>query len=159
MTRDGSRSFFYAFFWPCLEGAGKSGKNFNGGGSCAHKNNTGMYGVQEPELQHDKGQEDASGQNGNQKVLQILQDPHVAQGNEVGRQRSEKMGKTEDKAPKESFFSGISAEFKKIIWPEKKSLARQTTAVIAVSVVMGLVIALLDFIIQYGVDFLVGLGL
>ena len=56
------------------------------------------------------------------------------------------MGKTEDKAPKESFFSGISAEFKKIIWPEKKSLARQTTAVIAVSVVMGLVIALLDFI-------------
>ena len=30
------------------------------------------------------------------------------------------MGKTEDKAPKESFFSGISAEFKKIIWPEKK---------------------------------------
>ena len=69
------------------------------------------------------------------------------------------MGKTEDKASKESFFSGLSAEFKKIIWPEKKSLARQTTAVIAVSVVMGLVIALLDFIIQYGVDFLVGLGL
>ena len=69
------------------------------------------------------------------------------------------MGETENKAAqKESFFSGLSAEFKKIIWPEKQSLARQTAAVVAVSVVMGLVIALLDFVIQYGVDFLVGLS-
>ena len=67
------------------------------------------------------------------------------------------MGETENKAPKQSFFTGLSAEFKKIIWPDNKSLARQTTAVIAVSVVMGLVIALLDFAIQYGVDFLVNL--
>lgn len=68
------------------------------------------------------------------------------------------MGETESKAPKQSFFKGLSAEFKKIIWPDKKSLARQTTAVIAVSVVMGLVIALMDYAIQYGVDFLVGLS-
>ena len=55
------------------------------------------------------------------------------------------MGETEklDKAPKESWFTGLSAEFKKIIWPEKQSLVRQTTAVIAVSVVLGLIIALL----------------
>ena len=68
------------------------------------------------------------------------------------------MGETEklDKAPKESWFTGLLAEFKKIIWPEKQSLVRQTTAVIAVSVVLGLIIALLDFAIQYGVDFLVG---
>ena len=64
------------------------------------------------------------------------------------------MGETEKKASKESFFTGLSAEFKKVIWPDKESLARQTTAVIAVSVVMGLVIALLDYMIQYGVDFL-----
>lgn len=68
------------------------------------------------------------------------------------------MGETEnlDKAQKVSWFTGLSAEFKKIIWPDKQSLARQTTAVVAVSVVLGLVIALMDFIIQYGVDFLVG---
>ena len=69
------------------------------------------------------------------------------------------MGETENKAPKQSFFNGLSAEFKKIIWPDKKSLTRQTTAVVAVSVVMGLVIALLDYLVQYGVDFLVGLSL
>ena len=68
------------------------------------------------------------------------------------------MGETEklEKAPKTSWFTGLKAEFKKIIWPSKQSLARQTAAVIAVSVALGLIIALMDYIIQYGVDFLVG---
>ncbi len=30
-----------------------------------------------------------------------------------------------------SFFSGLKAEFNKIIWPDKQSLARQTAAVVA----------------------------
>ncbi len=70
------------------------------------------------------------------------------------------MGETEklDKAPKTSWFTGLSAEFKKIIWPDKQSLVRQTTAVVAVSVVLGLIIALMDYVIQYGIDFLVGLS-
>ena len=42
------------------------------------------------------------------------------------------MGETENKntAVKESWFAGLKAEFKKIIWPTKESLARQTTAVV-----------------------------
>ena len=70
------------------------------------------------------------------------------------------MGETEklQKAPKKSWFTGLKAEFNKIIWPDKQSLARQTTAVVVVSVVLGLIIALLDFVIQYGVDFLAGLS-
>ena len=69
------------------------------------------------------------------------------------------MGNTEnvEKAPKTSCFTGIKAEFRKIIWPDQKSVVRQTIAVIAVSVVTGLIIALLDWVIQYGVNFLVGL--
>ena len=57
-----------------------------------------------------------------------------------------------------SWFTGLKAEFNKIIWPDKQSLARQTAAVIAVSVALGLIIALMDYIIQYSVDFLVGLS-
>ena len=70
------------------------------------------------------------------------------------------MGETEnlEKAPKQSWFTGLPAESKKMIWPDKQSLVRQTTAVVAVSVVLGLIIALMDYIIQYGVDFLVGLS-
>ena len=69
------------------------------------------------------------------------------------------MGQNEkvEKAPKTSWFSGLKSEFQKIIWPEKQSVIRQTLAVIAVSVVTGLIIALLDWVIQYGVNFLVGL--
>jgi preprotein translocase subunit SecE len=62
-----------------------------------------------------------------------------------------------EKAPKTSWFSGLKAEFKKIIWPDKTSLTRQTVAVVVVSVVLGLIIAVLDILIKYGVDFLVNL--
>ena len=69
------------------------------------------------------------------------------------------MGQNEkvEKAPKTSWFSGLKAEFQKIIWPEKQSVIRQNIAVLAVSVVTGLIIALLDWGIQQGVDFLIGL--
>lgn len=63
-----------------------------------------------------------------------------------------------EKTQKKSWFKGLSAEFKKIIWPDKKTLAKQTAAVVSVSVVLGAIIALLDFLIQYGVDILVSLG-
>ncbi len=71
------------------------------------------------------------------------------------------MGQTENtkSAPKTSWFTGLKAEFKKIIWPDKQSLARQTTAVVVSSVVVGLIIALLDTLIQYGVNFLVNFTL
>ena len=51
------------------------------------------------------------------------------------------MGQTEnvEKAPKTSWFDGVKAEFKKIIWPEQKSVVRQTIAVIVTSVVVGLI--------------------
>lgn len=60
------------------------------------------------------------------------------------------MGQTEnvEKAPKTSWFDGVKAEFKKIIWPEQKSVVRQTIAVIVTSVVVGLIIALLDWAIN-----------
>ena len=68
------------------------------------------------------------------------------------------MGETNtEKASKTSWFTGLKAEFDKIIWPDKKSLSRQTAAVVAASVVLGLIIAVLDVIIRYGVDNLVKL--
>ena len=61
-----------------------------------------------------------------------------------------------EKTPKTSWFEGLKAEFRKIIWPKKESVVRQTIAVVAVSVVTGLIIALVDWLIQYGVNFLIG---
>ena len=67
------------------------------------------------------------------------------------------MGQTE-KTPKTSWFTGLKQEFKKISWTDRKSVVRQTIAVVSVSVVVGLIIALMDWMIQYGVDFLLGLS-
>ena len=60
-----------------------------------------------------------------------------------------------EKTQKKSWFKGLQAEFKKVIWPDRKTLAKQTTAVVAVSVVLGAVIAVIDAILRYGIDFLV----
>lgn len=56
-----------------------------------------------------------------------------------------------------SWFDGLKAEFKKIIWPDRKSLVKQTGAVVAVSIVLGMIIAILDFIFQHFVDILVNI--
>ena len=61
------------------------------------------------------------------------------------------------KTKKPSFFKGVKADFKKITWPDKASLLKQTVAVISVSVVVGVVIALMDSVIQYGVNILLSL--
>ncbi|GAA4653942.1 hypothetical protein GCM10023142_10800 [Anaerocolumna aminovalerica] len=63
-----------------------------------------------------------------------------------------------EKAPKKSWFKGLKAEFKKIIWPDKESLAKQSLAVIVISVILGLVIAVLDLGIKYGVDTFIKIG-
>ena len=60
----------------------------------------------------------------------------------------------EQKAPKLKFFDGVIAEFKKFIWPDKNTLLKQSVAVVIVSVVVGVIIAILDMIMQYGINFL-----
>lgn len=60
----------------------------------------------------------------------------------------------EEKAPRVKFFDGVKAEFKKVIWPDKNTLLKQSVAVVIVSIGMGVIIALIDVIMQYGVNFL-----
>ena len=52
------------------------------------------------------------------------------------------------------FFSGVKAEFGKITWPNRKTTLKQSVAVVLISVVVGLIIAVLDFGAQNGVNFL-----
>ena len=61
---------------------------------------------------------------------------------------------TQEKAPKKSWFKGLKSEFKKISWPDKETLVKESAAVIVVTVVLGFVIALVDMAIEYGVDFI-----
>lgn len=66
--------------------------------------------------------------------------------------------KKENSSKIKSWWDGTKAEFKKILWPDQKTLVRETGAVVAVSIVVGAIIAILDFIFQYGVDFLLNIS-
>ena len=62
---------------------------------------------------------------------------------------------SEEKTSKPKFFDGVKAEFKKVTWPDRELLLKQSAAVVGLSIVLGGIIAVLDMILQYAVDFLV----
>ncbi len=64
------------------------------------------------------------------------------------------MGDSTEKQARPSFFKGVKSEFKKISWPDRQSTLKQSVVVVAISVVLGVIIAILDYVIQYGVNFL-----
>lgn len=64
------------------------------------------------------------------------------------------MGDSAEKQSRPSFFQGVKAEFKKISWPDRQSTLKQSVAVVVISIVVGVVIAILDYAFQYGVNFL-----
>ena len=66
------------------------------------------------------------------------------------------MGETvKTKKQEKSWFKGLKAEFKKIVWPDQKSLTKETAAVVIVSVVVGVIISVVDLIARFGIEFLV----
>lgn len=60
---------------------------------------------------------------------------------------------TAEKKEKVGFFKNLKIEFKKIIWPDKKDVAKQTLLIIVVTIILGVLIKLLDT----GIQALIGL--
>ena len=56
----------------------------------------------------------------------------------------------EVKSTKKSWWKRTKGEFRKIVWPDKKSLIKQTTVVIFVSVFVGVIITVLDMLFKAG---------
>lgn len=67
------------------------------------------------------------------------------------------MGETEKtgKTPKKSWFKGLKAEFSKIVWPKKNTIAKETSVVLIVAIILGVAVAVFDFFVQYGMDLLI----
>ena len=53
-----------------------------------------------------------------------------------------------NKKEKKHFFANLKLEFKKIVWPDRKTAAKQTVMVIVVGIVVGILIALFDTGVQ-----------
>lgn len=61
-----------------------------------------------------------------------------------------------EKAPKKSWFKGLKSEFKKIVWPDKESLVKQSIVVVFVTLALGIIIYVLDWLIKLGIDVIIG---
>ncbi len=54
------------------------------------------------------------------------------------------------------FWKGLKAEFHKIIWADKERVARETTVVVIVTAILAGIIALVDFAVKAGIEFMIG---
>ena len=63
---------------------------------------------------------------------------------------TEKKAEKKPEQKKNSFFKGVKSEFKKIIWPTKATVAKETSAVVFFGVALGVLIAVIDAVIKFG---------
>lgn len=66
--------------------------------------------------------------------------------------KAEKKSAKKEKKP--SFFRGLKTEYKKIVFASKETVAKQTVAVLIMSIFIGGVIAALDFVMKFGLSFI-----
>ena len=59
---------------------------------------------------------------------------------------------------KKTFFTNVKSEFGKIAWLSKEKTLKHTIAVIIAAGITGVVIALVDFGVQHGLDLLMSIG-
>ena len=59
-----------------------------------------------------------------------------------------------EKKKKPSFFHGLKKEYKKIVFADKETVAKQTVAVLFMSIAIGVMIAVLDFVMKFGLSFI-----
>ena len=63
-----------------------------------------------------------------------------------------KTAKTATASKKKSRLQGLKAEFRRIIWPDKETITKETTAVVVSTVILSIIIALLDLLIKTVLD-------
>lgn len=66
------------------------------------------------------------------------------------------MADTQNK-PKKNFFKGVRQEFKKISWPGRDEIIKQTIVVSIITFIVAVLIAAIDFVIRFGINFLTSL--
>ena len=60
-----------------------------------------------------------------------------------------------EETKKPSWFKGVKGEFKRISWPTKSTLTKETIAVVSISVLLGVIITIIDLILRTGIEFII----
>ena len=53
-----------------------------------------------------------------------------------------------------AWWKGLKSEYSKIIWENRETTTKQTTAVVIISVILGIIIAIVDWVLKNGIDFI-----
>ena len=53
-----------------------------------------------------------------------------------------------------SWWKGLKSEYSKIVWENRESVTKQTTAVVIITVILGVIIAIVDWLLKNGIDFI-----
>lgn len=67
----------------------------------------------------------------------------------------QKKEKSTGKRQKKNWFQGLQSEFKKIVWTDRATLAKQTVAVSVITVILAVMISIMDSAILEGINLLV----
>ncbi|MGN0151880.1 MAG: preprotein translocase subunit SecE [Wujia sp.] len=67
-----------------------------------------------------------------------------------------KNNETSSPALKRSWFQELKAEFSKIVWPTKADVGKQSVVVIVIAVLLGFLIAGVDWVLQIGLSYIIG---
>lgn len=70
---------------------------------------------------------------------------------------NEKEAKKSSEVKKPSFFKGLKAEFRKINWPSKKTITKESGAVLVITIVLMGIIVVVDYCLEFGLNVLLGL--
>lgn len=71
-----------------------------------------------------------------------------------GKKMAEATKKKESRI--KTWRTGVKAEFSRIIWPDKATIIRQTVVVVVITIIVGVLISLIDSVVQLGLDAIIG---
>lgn len=74
---------------------------------------------------------------------------------EPNQAKEKSSGKTKGQK-KNNWFQGLQAEFQKIVWTDRKTLVKQTIAVVIITIILAILIGVMDAVILEGINLLVG---
>lgn len=51
-----------------------------------------------------------------------------------------------------TWWKNLKNEYSKIVWESRESVTKQTTAVVIITIILGVIIAVVDWILKNGID-------
>lgn len=76
----------------------------------------------------------------------------MMQDEPMKKEKSAEKSSVKHTKKKGGVFRALKAEFHRIVWPDKDTIIKESTAVVVSTIILGIIIAILDLLIKTGLD-------